>query len=449
MPFRCVVILYNLLLPLAILLLLPRQVVKMLRRGNFRRNFGQRLGTYSPATAAWLREHPRPIWIHAVSVGEVLVALKLIRALRAQDSSVPLVLSCTTTTGFELAEKQAGEAFLPLYRPIDIPRCVDLAFRAIQPRLLVLVESEIWPNTFAAAARHRVPIALVNARLSPRSERRFRQFAPLSRPLFERLQLVLTQTPRDVDRWASLGVPRDRVHHSGSIKFDQEGAAPPLSQIESFRSLLAALRGSSAGPVLLAGSTHAGEEKLLGKVALAVRETIPGAWFVAVPRHFERAEEVRQDLASLGFTPLLKTMLDPAQPPAPEGPHPCLIVNTTGELNAWYHLADAVFIGKTFLSREGQNPVEPLLAGKPVVTGPEMKNFEELFARLREAGGILRVETPEDLLPATLRLLQDPELQRSIVANGSAVVSADQGAAARSAARLFALSASVDSHLFA
>lgn len=452
MPFRCVVFLYNLLLPLAILLLLPRQLVKMVRRGNYQRHFAHRFGSYSPETRAWLRDHPAPLWIHAVSVGEVLVALKLIRALRAQAPALPIVLSCTTTTGFEQAEKHAGLGFLPLYRPIDLPLCVYFAFQAIQPRLLVLVESELWPNTIAAAAIRRIPIALVNARLSPRSERRFRWFGLLSRPLFEKLDLVLTQTEGDVDRWASLGVARERIHHSGSIKFDQEGAVPPAQLIAEFRALLENLRGAAnRGPVLLAGSTHSGEEKLLGQAVLAIREQFPEAFFIVVPRHFERGEEVRQELSSLGFAPVLKKSLDSAPPPAASA-HPCLIVNTTGELNAWYHLADIVFIGKTFLSNEGQNPVEPLLAGKPVISGPEMRNFEELFARLRSVGGVLRLDTLQDLIPATRRLLEAPDLQRQIVANGRAVVLADQGAAARSAEHLQKVAnrpAIAESHLFA
>lgn len=453
MPFRCVVFLYNLLLPLAILLLLPRQLVKMVKRGNYQRHFGQRFGSYSPDTLAWLQDHPAPVWIHAVSVGEVLVALKLIRALRAQDPTLPIVLSCTTTTGFEQAEKHAGLGFLPLYRPIDLPLCVYFAFQVIRPRLLVLVESELWPNTLAAAAIRRIPIALVNARLSPRSERRFRWFGVLSRPLFEKLNLVLTQTAGDVDRWASLGVPRERLQHSGSIKFDQEGAAPPDRMIAGFRSLLESLRGEqNGGPVLLAGSTHPGEEKLLGQAVLTLRETFPEAYFIVVPRHFERGEEVRQDLISVGFSPVLKKSLDASQPAKQDGTAPpCLIVNTTGELNAWYSLADVVFIGKTFLSNEGQNPVEPLLAGKPVITGPQMRNFEDLFVRLRAAGGVLRLESLDQLVPATLRLLQDRDLQKTIVANGSAVVLADQGAAARSAEQLRRIAPEprlAESHLF-
>jgi 3-deoxy-D-manno-octulosonic-acid transferase len=169
---------------------------------------------------------------------------------------------------------------------------------------------------------------------------------------------------------------------------------------------------------------------------MALRREIPGCWFVVVPRHFERGEEVRQDLAALGFSPVLKTALDKAEPAPATGEHPCLIVNTTGELNGWYRLADLVFVGKTFLSGEGQNPVEPLLAGKPVITGPEMRNFGELFQRLREAGGVLRVERPEDLVQAARELLRDPERQRKMVAGGAAVVAADQGAAARSAEAL-------------
>jgi 3-deoxy-D-manno-octulosonic-acid transferase len=207
--------------------------------------------------------------------------------------------------------------------------------------------------------------------------------------------------------------------------------------IESFGALLAALRGNAQGPVVLAGSTHPGEERLIAEAFLKVREQMPNAFFVVVPRHFERAEEVRRDLRACGLDPVLKTELagDASNVPPP-APGRCLVVNTTGELWAWYHLADVVLIGKTFLSDEGQNPIEPILAGKPVITGPELKNFASLAERLTAAGGWVQVSQPSELPEAIAGLLRAPERASAIVAAGRSVVEQDQGAAARTVASL-------------
>ncbi|MEM0968296.1 MAG: glycosyltransferase N-terminal domain-containing protein [Verrucomicrobiota bacterium] len=295
MSFRLVVLLYNLLLPGVFLLTAPFYLSKMARRGKVRRHFGQRLGRYRDSIEPWLeRQQGDPLWIHAVSVGEVLLALKMVKKLHEQNPQLPIALSCTTSTGFDVAlSKYDSPHFHVLYRPIDFPIPVRGAFQALRPKALVLVESEIWPNTLSEAKRREVPVFLVNARLSPRSEKRFRKARALSRPLFEQLHQVQTQTEEDIERWANLGVPSDRLLHTGSIKFDQEALAPPEEQITAFRQILSKLRPpGDDGPILLAGSTHPGEEKLLAQAFETIREKIPRAFLILVPRHFERAQEV-------------------------------------------------------------------------------------------------------------------------------------------------------------
>ncbi len=447
MSFRAVLRLYNALLPLALVLSAPASISKMLRRGQAGRNLEHRFGRYGAALRARLIESQPPIWIHAVSVGEVLLALKLIHALRDQAPSIPIVLSCTTSTGFRLAEERAGDDFTLLYNPLDLPFAVRRAFDTLRPRALILIESEIWPNLLEATRRRDVPVLLANARLSPRSENRYARFAKLTRPIFERLDGVLVTAQEDIDRWAGLGVERDRIHLTGSIKFDQ--SAPPTSaqQLQTLRAILDRACGNAKGPVLLAGSTHPGEEKLLGDAFLRLRDQHPDAFFIAVPRHFERAGDVVRDLASLGFEPLRRTQIDPSAPSAAPAASlatdrpACLVVDTTGELRGWYELATLVFVGKTFLANEGQNPIEPLLAGKPIVTGPAMKNFGPLFDRLHASGGVLRLPLEAALDPATIaqethHLLTDPTRQRQIVEAGQAIVAPDQGAANRTATQI-------------
>ena len=438
MNLRSVSLLYNILLPPGMLLTAPAYLAKMFRRGNYGQDFFQRFGFYSESARAKLGGGAtRPVWVQAVSVGEVLVALKFIQALRRDYPGQPVALSCTTSTAHELALVRCQGLCEVLYHPLDLPWAVASAFALLQPKLLVLVEAEIWPNLLSQARHDGVPVVLINARLSPRSERRYQSFAALTRPLFEELAQVQVQTTDDAARWSRLGIPPERISCPGSIKYDQTTQPVPEAMIESFGALLAALRGNAQGPVVLAGSTHPGEEKLIAEAFLKVREQMPDAFFVVVPRHFERAEEVRRDLRACGLDPVLKTELAGDSPTIPPpAPGRCLVVNTTGELWAWYHLADVVLIGKTFLSDEGQNPIEPILAGKPVITGPELKNFASLAERLTAAGGWVQVSQPSELPEAIAGLLRAPERASAIVAAGRSVVEQDQGASARTVATL-------------
>lgn len=430
--FYVVLAIYNLLLPFAFVLSFPGFVVKMVRRGNYKQDFFQRFGFYS-AAARERFDTTRPIWVNAVSVGELLLAQKLIRKLKATAPGQPIVLSCTTSTGYEIARKHETIGYTSFYNPLDIYPAVWRAFHTVRPRQVVLVESQLWPNFLFETKRRGIPITVVNARLSPRSERRFKRWALFSRPLFEQLDQVQVQQEEDIDRWAGLGVPKDRILCTGSIKFDEEGNAKPEKQIEAFRTLLAQLRGNAQGPVILAASTHAGEEKFLGEAFLELRKTFPDAFYIAVPRHFERGHEVLADLEGLGFQPVMKTALDAEGaviPPPSE--NCCLIVNTTGEQRAWFHLADLVLVGKSFLAAGGQNPIEPLAIGKPIIMGPHMQNFALLVAALVKAEGGRQIVDLDDLVPAMTELLNSPAQSAQLVTNGAKVLAVHQGAAQRS-----------------
>jgi len=444
--FYGVLLFYNLIMPLAFLVAIPGYLVKMFRRGNYGQDFCQRFGLYSARARRQLQDAGNPIWIHAVSVGEVLIAHKLIRKFQQIAPEIPIVLSCTTSTGYALAQERQDIGYLPIYNPLDMPLFVWSAFRTIRPRQIVLVESEIWPNLLWQAKQRRVPLSLVNARLSPRSERRFAKFGLLTRPLFQQMDQVLVQEPQDIDRWARLGVPREKLNCTGSIKFDQEGQPKPAEQIEQFRQLLGQLRapGTENAPVILIGSSFAGEEKLIGQAYRILRETFPGAFYIAVPRHWERGGAVKKDLESIGLAPVLKTELDTGTAPATPDPERCLIVNTTGELYAWYHFADLVLIGKSFLAEGGQNPIEPLGVGKPIIMGAHMQNFEPLVSTLvKEQGGRQLPETDATSAPviatAMTELLQAPDTSLALVSNGQRILATHQGAAQRSCTALIGL----------
>ncbi|MFV1994212.1 MAG: 3-deoxy-D-manno-octulosonic acid transferase [Verrucomicrobiales bacterium] len=431
MSRRSAIALYNLLLPLGLLLALPGQLLKMARRGNYLRHFGQRFGCYRPEVAERL-EGGCDIWMHAVSVGEVFIARKLIEELRARGEGLRLVLSTTTSTGFAEASKLEGEDLTALYNPIDLPIAVARSLRRIAPKVLVLVEAEVWPNLVTQAKRAGIPVILVNARLSRRSEARFLRFSSFVRPVFAQLDAALVPYEEDTARWSSLGVAEEGIHVVGSMKYDLEAVAPSGS-VEVFGRILDSLSGVGERSVLLLGSTHAGEEKYLGQIYLDLKRQFPDLFLVVVPRHFERSSEVVQDLRALGLDPVLRSTRTGNESPEGGRGDPCLIVDSTGELADWYRLADLVVIGKSFLGAGGQNPVEPVVAGVPVFFGPEMSNFGQLVEQLCAAGGAVQVADGEELGEKLAQYLADPAAGRALVGAAREVLKSHAGATAGTA----------------
>src|SRR4029077_11731666 len=240
----------------------------MIRRGGYREKFGQRLGIYDGELRNRLSKQ-RPTWLHAVSVGEVNIALKLASELRALEPDLHCVLTTTTTTGFALACKTAPQWIEVMYTPLDFWPIMRRAFSVICPARIVLIEAEVWPNFAAAAHGRRTPLALVNARSSPRSERRYRRFRFFVAPTFRLLDLVCVPEMRDVERWTALGIPRNRIHVTGSIKFDPEVQA---HSVPIAASLWEASAETTPRLVLFGGSTHRGEEEILARIFLRLRE---------------------------------------------------------------------------------------------------------------------------------------------------------------------------------
>ncbi len=407
----------------------------MVRRGNYRRDFWQRFGFFRPEVCARLAKRPGPLWLQAVSVGEMLVALKLVAALRAREPGLPLVLSTTTTTGHQLARERAPDDVEVIYNPIDLPGAVRRTFRALRPTQLIIVDGGLWPNQLWRARELHVPTALVNARLSPRSERRFRKFRRVTATLFGLLDLVAVPVETDLERWRSLGVARENLHCTGSIKFDD--AAPGAAKRSSsavddnrLRILLAEAGSPPHALVLLAGSTHPGEEKILGAVYQRLRREFEALFLVVAPRHAERATDVRADLESLGLRVVNRTSLSGSRDSQNAE---VLLLDTTGELRDWYEAADLVFIGKSLAAIGGQNPAEAVAAGKPVVFGPHMENFADFVGALLAVDGAVQVRDADELATACLRLLKDPAGAQAMAARAHRQLDAHRGAAVRTA----------------
>jgi len=424
-------LLYNLAFPFVLVVLLPGFLFRMLKRGKYRHKFGQRFAIYSPRVRAKLSRGGWT-WVHAVSVGEVLIAQKLIREMKRRDSSLRVVLSTTTSTGFALAVREKSEWLEPIYNPVDFLWSVRHAVRLIRPRRLILVEAEVWPNLTAEAKKIGATIALVNARLSVRSEARYLLIRPVVSAIFNQLDLLCVQEPADASRWQTLGVSPDKIICPGSIKFDdQDGLSDSR---KDFRPDLQKLGVPDNAPIILAGSTHAGEERLLGEIVWRLKSTFPDLFFIVVPRHAARWREVRDELIATG----LKVAVRKGDEPTIEHPD-TLLANTTGELRSWYDTATVVFVGKSLTSRGGQNPAEAIAAGKAVVVGPHMENFASLTTQLVRADGLLQVPDEAALEQALRNLLTDPARRASLSANGIECLQTHHGATVRTCEALEAL----------
>ncbi|MFV0415297.1 MAG: 3-deoxy-D-manno-octulosonic acid transferase [Chthoniobacterales bacterium] len=428
---RCIFLLYNLLFPFALLFLLPGFLKRMLKRGNYRHKFGQRFSIYSQrVTAGLLAIRSEAIWVHAVSVGEVLVALKFIQALRKENPDQAVVLSSTTSTGFTLAHKHLRT--IPrtqvIYHPVDFYPSVNRIMNLLRPCALIMVEAEIWPNLTHAAKKHGALLALINSRLSPRSERRYLRIRPFLGGLFRQLDWIGVQAEADITRFTALGARAETLHSVGSIKYDQLGQPAPAKNPDLSK-ILTQVRGPASRPVLLAGSTHAGEEKIIAETFLQLRKQLPDLFLILVPRHAERRQDVLSDLQSLGLSATLRSA-------AQHEVNDILLVDSTGELSSWYCEADVVFIGKSLTGRGGQNPVEALAAGKPVVFGPHMKNFPQLTTELLAAKGAIQVADKDELHNTLLQLFRSPETCKNLSQAGQEVLTPHQGATQRTVQKI-------------
>lgn len=425
---RLIQFFYNSIFPIAFLLFLPFYLPRMLRRGGYQTQFSQRLGFFDQATID--RIGKKRFWIHAVSVGEVFIALKFITQFQQRNPDAKFILSTTTTTGLNIAQQHASQSLEVIANPIDFFLVSRYVIKLFQPAALLMVEGDIWPERLLFAKKKKIPTALITARLSPRSEHRFRQFKKIIIPIFNTVNLITLPSQHDQERWLSLGIDAQRLHITGNIKFDQQTAnatKEPVDAVEVFSTL----GWNKNDPVLLGGSLHPGEEEVLMNAWIQLRKRFPSLRLIVAPRHVERRNEIltlftKQNIrVTLRSEKIISHFSD------------VLILDTTGELNSWYKITSVVFIGKSLgLGKAcgGQNPVEPLVLGRPVLVGPSMEKFEPLFSELRKANGLITVCNAEEIVAATEKLLLDPETASSLVMRGLQTLQPHQGATERTCA---------------
>lgn len=402
--------LYNLLFLPILLILLPGYIIRIGKRGGYRNRALQRFGIIDSATLG--RIGTGRIWLHAVSVGEVGIALKFANEYHRLNPSSRFLLSTTTSTGLAILERSASEWLEPVANPIDFPFITGHLIKKLHPSTLLTVEADLWPNRIAACKGLGIPVALINARLSTRSQGRFRMARLLTGPFFNQLDLITLTDPEDQARWISLGVKPALLHLTGNIKHDSPASAT---------------REPGCGPILLAASTHGGEEKEVAKAWVALKSEFPDLRLIIAPRHVERRGEIRMALEKMGVSCSLRSE-------GAESSLTPLLLDTTGELGGWYPKATVVFVGKSLpasVNRGGQNMIEPLQAGAPVLIGPHTGNFEPLATRLCDAGAVIRVNDSDEIASATRMLLFAPEQHSSMIAAAMDVLRPHQGATIR------------------
>ena len=419
--------LYNILYAIFFCIAAPHYFLKMWRRGNWRRGFRQRFGRYDAKFKQALTNR-HVLWMHAVSVGEVNVCTQLIRALEPRVPNIKIVVSTTTSTGMGELQRKLPAHIGKIYFPIDYRQCVHRALSVIHPEAVLLVEAEIWPNFIWRLGDKKIPLFLVNARLSDRSYRGYKRCGFLFRSLFGSFTGVGAQDEADAARLRELGCRPEAIQVVGSLKFD--AARLDERRLLDVPAMLRQLAVPAGARVLVGGSTHAGEEAILAEQFLRLRRRFPDLFLVLVPRHFERGKEVGQELSARGVKFVYRsevTVNTRFQP----GEVECLLVNTTGELRFFYGHATVIFVGRSLTVQGGQNPIEPAALGKAIVFGPNMQNFAAIAGTFLRQNGAVQVGDAAGLEQALGELLEDKQRREVLGQNALKVVRENRGAVER------------------
>ena len=413
--------LYNILFHIGFLILVPHFLLRMRRRGGYRKHFTERFGRYSPDVQRALAEGGRT-WIHAVSVGEIFVALSFIEEMRRQQPGRRFVLSTNTSTARRIAEEKIDPRDVLIYFPIDLYCIVRRVLCLMRPACLVLVECELWPNLVRYSFAQGIPIHLINGRVSEHSYKGYRRLRLFTRRLLPLIETLMMQSQADANRMLDLGAPADAIRVMGSAKY-QTAARSAAGEVLADELLKRAGFGPD-DPILLGGSTWPGEEEALAQAVVELKIDHPKLRMILCPRHFERCGEVETVLEQAKLTWVRRTQLDRADESLDVD---VLLVDSTGELMNFYHAADIIFIGKSLTANGGQNFIEPALCGIPVVVGPNLQNFPVVAEDFIEAKAFEQLAGPDELLPALRTLLNDTAYATELGHRGQTLVEAHSG----------------------
>lgn len=400
---------YSQLIRLALPFILLRLWWQGRQAPELRINWRQRLGFVPRASGI-------VVWVHAVSVGETIAAAPMIRRLLARNPDITILMTAMTDTGLAQAMKMFGDQVQYAYAPYDTPGAIRRFLNRANPKILVIMETEIWPNMIRQSRSRRVPVFLINARLSERSARGYERVKSLVAPIMRSISWVAAQAEKDAERFRRIGVASSKVAVTGSVKFDVD---IPEDVREASRQFRASLAGR---PVWIAGSTHEGEDTQLLAAHRQLLEAYPNALLIIVPRHPERFEAVAEQTIRQGFSLVRRSQGDELAEAE------VYLGDTMGELMMLYGASDAAFVGGSLIERGGHNPLEPAGWGIPVISGPNVFNFETIYQRLLDDRGVVIVGGSDELFQHLSTLFSDDDERRASGQRALLVVNKNRGA---------------------
>ena len=406
-------VVFYLITPLIIL----RLVIRGLAAPNYRKRWGQRFGFFTPSESS-----KETIWLHAVSVGETLAAVPLVKALQEKYPERRLLITCMTPTGSERITAAFGDSVDHSYAPYDTPDAVARFLQRVQPKMLIIMETELWPNTVAACYKRQIPVILANGRLSEKSARGYARVSKLSGPMVAQLSAVAAQHGDDGGRFTALGLPAEKLHITGNIKFDLELNAQIRQSAEALRQQWG---GAHQRPILLAASTHRGEDEIILQAFNLIKQSVNNALLVLVPRHPERFNQVGDLCLDAGYSLARRSNNDSTDNAD------ILLGDTMGELMTFFGACDIAFVGGSLVANGGHNMIEPAAWGKPTLSGLSVFNFAEVSRLLAEAGGLSLVEDAAVLAERVIELIQNPQQARQMGQSAQQVAEASRGALER------------------
>ena len=402
-------------------LLMPLILLRLLFRGmaapNYRKRWLQRFGFFTPPEL-----NKDTIWLHAVSVGETLAAVPLVKALQTKYPDHRLLITCMTPTGSERITAAFGDSVDHSYAPYDTPDAVARFLRRVQPKMLIIMETELWPNTVAGCYKRQIPVILANGRLSDKSARGYGRVPGLSAPMLGQLTAVAAQHGDDGARFTELGLSAKNLYITGNIKFDLDLSAEVRQSAEALRQQWS---GTTQRPILLAASTHRGEDEIILQAFGLIKQSVDNLLLVLVPRHPERFNQVGDLCREAGYSLARRSSNDSVEQAD------ILLGDSMGELMTFFGACDIAFVGGSLVTNGGHNMIEPAAWGKPTLSGLSVFNFAEVSRLLAEAGGLSLVEDAAALADATIELIENPEQAQQMGQQAQRVAEANRGALKR------------------
>lgn len=421
-------LLYNLLALVLVVLAAPVFLYRLIREAGFGERLKQSFGWLPPETVAKVA-NKNAIWLHAASVGEIVATSPMVKEIKKEMPDSVVVISVVTASGYDMAKRIIPEADGVIFFPLDLPWLSCHVVKKIAPQAFLLVETELWPNFLKASRKSGIPVMMVNGRIGDKSFGNYRYLGSVLQDMLQTVVKFCMQSSIDAQYIIKLGADPQRVMVTGNTKYDQ--TYTDVSEDEQ-KLLISQYGFAGQGPIMIAGSTHKGEEESLFASFGKIRNRFPQACLVIAPRDIQRADELVSMAAASGHRAVKRSKLEKEN----AGGHNTVILDTIGELGRVYSIADVVFVGGSLIPQGGHNILEPAAHGKPIVVGPHMFNFKDIYALLSDRKACITAKDPALLTDKLLAVLENKELSETMSKNARAIIEENRGAAHKNTLQL-------------